>query len=73
MTPADLREARLALGLTQKALAERLGIPRNTWARWERGAMPVEHPEILWLALTALLLRAKTETRAAKRAIERVM
>ena len=51
MTPTDLLAARKALGLTQYAMAERLGIPRNTWARWERGEMSVQHPTILRLAL----------------------
>lgn len=37
MTPSDLRVARLALGLTQKGLAERLGVTPTQVARWERG------------------------------------
>jgi transcriptional regulator with XRE-family HTH domain len=54
VTPADLKAARLALGLSQAAMAERLRIPRNTWHRWERGILPVEKPEILRLALERL-------------------
>lgn len=61
MTPADLKAARLALGLSQTAMAERLGIPRNTWHRWERGSVAVEKPLLLALALEALLGRAWME------------
>jgi transcriptional regulator with XRE-family HTH domain len=56
VTPADLKATRLALGLSQKAIAERLGVPRNTWHRWERGLLPVEKPTILRLALERLAL-----------------
>ena len=34
-----IREARLLAGLSQEALARRLGIPRQSIARWERGAV----------------------------------
>ena len=34
-----IREARLLAGLSQEALAQRLGIPRQSVARWERGAV----------------------------------
>jgi transcriptional regulator with XRE-family HTH domain len=54
VTPADLRSAREGLGLTQRALAEALGVPQNTVWRWEKGAMPIQHPTILRLALRAL-------------------
>jgi transcriptional regulator with XRE-family HTH domain len=32
-----IREARLLVGLSQEALAERIGVPRQSIARWERG------------------------------------
>lgn len=54
MIPADLRSAREALGLTQKALAERLGVSENTIWRWETGKHPVEHSTMLRLALERL-------------------
>lgn len=54
MTPADLRARRLALGLSQKRLAERLGVPEVTVWRWERGDFAIAHPRILELALDAL-------------------
>ena len=34
-----IREARLLAGLSQEELAERLGMPRQSIARWERGAV----------------------------------
>jgi transcriptional regulator with XRE-family HTH domain len=32
-----IREARLLAGLSQEGLAERIGVPRQSIARWERG------------------------------------
>ena len=49
MTGAKLRERRLALGLTQQALADKLEVSRNTVARWERDEMA--SPGFLHLAL----------------------
>lgn len=54
MTPADLKVAREALGLTQRALAERLGVPHTTVWRWETGKHPIERPLMLRLALERL-------------------
>lgn len=36
-TPADLRAARGRLGLTQRQVADYLGVPSNTVSRLERG------------------------------------
>ena len=47
-----LRETRGKLGLTQKALAARLGVASNTVARWESGVNPLP----LWAALFVSLL-----------------
>jgi transcriptional regulator with XRE-family HTH domain len=55
VTPADLRAAREALGLTQKELGQRLSVAENTIHRWERGTMPIEHPLMLRLALDRLV------------------
>lgn len=54
MTPAKLRAARKRLGMTQRRLAEALGVPPNTVYRWETGRMAILHPRILELALRAL-------------------
>ena len=52
---ADLREYRERLGMTQEALGELLGIPKNTIARWERDELAIEKGRVLELALTALV------------------
>lgn len=52
MKGAKLREQRLALGLTQRELADKLAVTRNTVARWEREEMAI--PGFLHLALKTL-------------------
>jgi len=37
LTPAQIRQQRLALGLTQQALADQIGIGVHTLCRWETG------------------------------------
>lgn len=37
-TPSEIAALRTALGLTQDALAERLGVNRSNVSRWETGA-----------------------------------
>ncbi len=44
MKPQELKRARAALGLTQAGLAEKLGVTKNTVARWEIGARRI--PEL---------------------------
>lgn len=41
MTEAGLKRARKQLGMTQAALAEALGMQRNSVARMERGEQPI--------------------------------
>ena len=54
MTGAELRRARLRLGLSQTGLAEAIGMRKNSVARMERGELPVmKHTE---LAVKYLLL-----------------
>ncbi|MBV9546434.1 MAG: tetratricopeptide repeat protein [Chloroflexi bacterium] len=54
MRPAELRERRQALGLSQADLGRALGVPRNTLARWERGELEMRHPELVDFALDQL-------------------
>ena len=51
LTGPELRARRLRLGLSQAVLAGRLGVSRNTVARWERGDLPIGHPGLVQLAL----------------------
>jgi transcriptional regulator with XRE-family HTH domain len=54
MTGSALRTWRRSRGWSQKRLADALGVPVNTIARWERSEMRVQHPTILRLALERL-------------------
>jgi transcriptional regulator with XRE-family HTH domain len=54
--PADLKSRREALGLTQSALAERLGVSVQAVRHWEQGVRPI--PAMLELALECLKRRA---------------
>lgn len=54
-TPADLTAAREALHLSQKSLAEVLGIHPTIVNRWERGRAKI--PPYLWLALNGIQRR----------------
>jgi DNA-binding transcriptional regulator YiaG len=44
MTGAELRRIRRRLGLTQVALAARLGVHGNSLARWERNLVRITEP-----------------------------
>lgn len=50
----QLREWRDALRMTQAELASYLGVAPNTIARWERGEMQIERPEMVLSALEQL-------------------
>jgi len=63
MTPNEFRERRRRLGLTQEALARKLGVALTTVARWERG----EHTPPAWLDLAM----AAVEWLAAEETAER--
>jgi transcriptional regulator with XRE-family HTH domain len=52
MTDADLRRRRAALNLSQKKLAEVLGVSKSTVAHWEQGVQAI--PRYLDLALQTL-------------------
>jgi transcriptional regulator with XRE-family HTH domain len=66
MTPADLREARKALGLTQHGLAERLRMGKNGWQsvnRWERDGNTIPGP--VQVAVESLLSGSHQSRRPA--------
>jgi len=54
LKPGELRDRRLALRLSQAELSRVLGVTRNSLARWERGDLPIRHPELVALALDKL-------------------
>lgn len=41
MTPEQIKKARQEMGLTQAAMANRLGILERKWKRWEYGESPI--------------------------------
>lgn len=49
MTGDDIRNIRAAMGLSQTALAEALGMTQRTITRWETGAVPISEPRAMWL------------------------
>ena len=53
MTPHDLRQVRAKAGLTQAAIALRLGISRRHYIRYENGQAAI--PRLVALAVSALL------------------
>lgn len=57
MKGTKLRERRVALGLTQQGLADKLEVSRNTVARWERDEMAI--PGFLHLALKSIEYEAE--------------
>lgn len=44
MLPADLRALRAALRLTQRQLADRLGVSVDAIRHWEHGRRPIPEP-----------------------------
>lgn len=56
MTKDELRRLRRKAGLTQAALAQRLGVTATTVARWEQGARPIStaHANLVHLTLRAV-------------------
>src|ERR1043166_1021238 len=54
LSPQRLARRRRALGLSQQALGNALGVPRNTVARWERGDTKIARPDWLTTALASL-------------------
>ena len=61
MTGADLRHERRRVGMTQRELATRMGLHRNTVARLERGEWPISDRlagEFFDVLMRALMRRA---------------
>ncbi|MER3448145.1 MAG: transcriptional regulator [Candidatus Dadabacteria bacterium] len=54
MTPEELRQIRLRLGLSQMELAERLGVSISTVLSWEKGRRAISH-------VVALAIRCMVE------------
>jgi DNA-binding transcriptional regulator YiaG len=68
MTPADLRSARKALGLTQHGLAEALRMGANggrTVRRWELGEIPITGPASVAIELLEQKAKVKTKVKTA--------
>lgn len=55
MTPDLLHRARMALGLSQQELANRLAVKKETVYRWEKGRMAFGSPDRLREELLTLL------------------
>ncbi len=58
MTPAEILQARQSLGLSVTVMAQRLGIDRNTYGKWERGeqrAPAIAATAIRWLVAGRVL------------------
>lgn len=61
MTPDKFKRVRLALGLTQRELADQLGVHRVTVARWEVGERRIPEP------VARLLERIRANARSRMR------
>lgn len=70
MNGAKLRERRKALGLTQQALGDILGVAQNSVARWEREEMAIPtflHLALNWIELEAAKSASKSEPKGKTR------
>lgn len=61
MTPDLLHRARMALGLSQQELADRLAVKKETVYRWEKGRMAFGSPDRLRKELLAMLDKRAAE------------
>jgi transcriptional regulator with XRE-family HTH domain len=66
MEGEQLKNDRLAMGLTQGELGELLGVNWTTISRWERGQMAI--PSYLHLAIAFLKLQAEQAGKRTARA-----
>ena len=67
MTSTELRRLRKAAGLTQRALAERLGFHPNYFAQLERGDVPVREVVALAVRYVCALPKAKRDRPEGRR------
>lgn len=51
MSPAEIREKRIGLGLTQGMAARTFGVGERTWRRWEGGTLPMTRTAALLLTV----------------------
>lgn len=65
MTGAELRRARLAMGMTQRQLALVLGVHVNTVACWERGDKTMGHSDLIQHAIMSIAGEQIQPNRAA--------
>jgi len=63
LTPQLLKEFRAHFGFTQRSLAYKLGVWRNTVNRWEMGVNPIPR----WLASVLFLDRTVKRVKRPKR------
>jgi DNA-binding transcriptional regulator YiaG len=63
VTATELRNLRRRLGLTQTALADLVGVPSNTIARWERDEMAMRPAMDRLIRLTVAEADRKRKTR----------
>ena len=55
MTPEQIKQARQSLGLTQAAMAAKMGIILRKWERWEGGHSPISAEGVTLLRLLVKL------------------
>jgi DNA-binding transcriptional regulator YiaG len=59
ITPAEIREVRSALHMTQEELAKQLAIPVGTLRNWEQGTQRCANPSLLRIALRCIREHAR--------------
>lgn len=57
LTPNDLKKWRDRLNLSSQGMSQYLGVPHNTWIKWEKGE---RNPPASALALFQVLMMAET-------------
>jgi len=64
ITPQDLKDRQERLGLSNREMARRLGVHRNTYENWTAGRHPI--PPMASLAVDTLLNQADEASKAGK-------